>query len=156
MKHFKLKFSKLPKFSLCPLLFQVMLTHLLIQKNQRYFDLMSNFEFGIELFVFYFGALFLVLLTLSVLIRQHRRIRQDKREPAQTSSFLNYFRWSVNCFFIDQYSFSSVGLFLTFAQLYFWLIQLFLANNIKTNKVVGIFVHSKVFDELFKALKLKL
>lgn len=69
------------------------------EELQSYFDLMSNFKFEIELFLYYFCALFMCLLTLSVLTRLSKRIKQGKL--SQTNSFFKRLSTSVN-YFIDQ------------------------------------------------------
>ena len=112
----------------------VMFAHLIKDRedgSSSFFNLLHNFNLGISLSAIFLGAFFTILL-LSFFIGQFaHRIRFGVSKKIQASkwisSALSNFKVKHLC---------AVGVFVLFIHLFLWLNQLFLTNNIKTNKVV--------------------
>ena len=100
-----------------------------------YFNLLNNFKIGITLFAAFMLSLFGILL-VSFLIKQlTHRIRFGER---RTRELRKQIVSAVSSFGVRRLS--AIGVFVLFVHLFFWIIQLFLTNNIKTNKVVRPFL----------------
>ena len=105
------------------------------QKAFTFFNLLNNFKVGFTLAVTFLLA-FLSILALSFLINeliyrvrcQETLVRRRPKLSKRITSVLNSF---------GAKRLSAIGVFVLFARLFIWITQLFLINNIKTNKVVG-------------------
>ena len=93
-------------------------------KNVNYFNLLSNFNVGFEIFFYY--SLFLITFGFSCLLLTKFTIKSNRNFIKRFYLFLSYMSRS------ELFKFKIIYLFLL---LFFWFTQLFLANNIKTNKV---------------------
>lgn len=100
------------------------------QKTVDFFDLMSNFRFSPSLLSAYLAGV-LAALFIGIFIR-----RLTYRIQFGTSKKSGFFRG----FFVNRRlhfkRFSALAVFALFLRLFLWISQLFLTNNIKTNKVV--------------------
>ena len=102
------------------------------QKRVSYFDLLSNFNVGLALLLTYLAS-FLAILNLFFLINElTNRIRFEGKGRVRFFKrallFLNGLR---------NKRVSAIAVFFLSVRLFLWLTQLFLTNNIKTNKVVS-------------------
>ena len=110
------------------------------QSGVSFFDLMDNFKLGISLLSIFLAVLLAVLL-IGVCIRR-----------------LAYWVWFgasrkpklFRGYFTDQklgfIKFPALAIFVLFVHQFVWLTQLFLTNNIKTNKVVTIHTGIDLLD----------
>lgn len=101
------------------------------ESSVSFFNLLDNFNLGIQL-----GATFLFsfigILSFSLLLGElSHRIRFGAR---RTISVWKRIRSAIRSFVSNQLS--AIGLFFVFVDLFIWVTQLFLTNNVKTNKVV--------------------
>ena len=96
-----------------------------------YFDLLSNFQVGLEVAAFYAVACLLTYLFFLVLIRLSRRVERRKEPESLFTESLSILGRFLN----EGHGFSSLYLFLACSNLCLWHTLLFLTNNIKTNKV---------------------
>ena len=94
------------------------------KSNVNYFNLLSNFNLGFEFFFYY--SLFLITFGFSCLLLTKFTIKSNRNFIKRFYLFLSYISRS------ELFKFKIIYLFLL---LFFWFTQLFLANNIKTNKV---------------------
>lgn len=101
------------------------------QDNLDYFDLLSNFNLGLEVISFYVVTYLIAFLLFLLLIDLSERMNQT----AVQGSLLRRGWLTMRNFLCHGYSFSSIGVFFMFLHLFLWLNELFLTNNIKTNKV---------------------
>ena len=101
------------------------------RKNVRFFDLAENFRFEFDLVLSYFATLFVVLLLALFISRLTLKIniRHFKMENI-------YSKLSLCWKHLFRSNIWPIKIALLFLTLFFWYTQLFLANNIKTNKVV--------------------
>ena len=102
------------------------------KKAVSFFNLLNNFNVGFSL-----SAIFLLsligILSCSFLINEIiRRIRFERR---RTVKICKRIASAVSSFGVKRLS--AIGIFVLFVHLFLWLSQLFLINNIKTNKVVS-------------------
>ena len=104
------------------------------QDKLSYFDLLDNLKVGFKLTATYL-VVFLVTLALSHLLNELTyRIRFGcGRSTRIQERILGAFKS------LGVPRLTAVGLFVLFFQLFLWFSQLFLTNNIKTNKVVRAF-----------------
>ena len=115
--------------------------HSIFDKNDvSYFDLINNFNVGLKLLSIYLAAL-LIIVIFGLIINEvnfnvrsskgvSRRRRMIKRRKSFFKKILTTFR-SFN----QTNKFTPICLFFIFLHMFFWFTQLFLVNNIKTNKV---------------------
>lgn len=109
----------------------VMLAHVIQRKEISFFNLLDNFKIGLPLAAILFFS-FLGVLTISFFINEvANRIRSGRR----SGIFKGIFR-AMSSFGTSRLS--AVGIFVLFSHLFVWIIQLFLTNNVKTNKVVSL------------------
>ena len=101
------------------------------KNNVDFFDLAENFKFEFDLILGYFATLFVGLLLCLAISRLTLNIntRQFKRENI-------YSRLTILSKHLSSSKLWPIKMVLLFLTLYFWYTQLFLTNNIKTNKVV--------------------
>ena len=101
------------------------------KKNPHYFDLAENFKFKFDLILSYFVTLFVGLLLCLAISRLtlKNNMRDFKRENI-------YSKLSILSKHLSRSKLWSIKMILLFLILFFWYTQLFLTNNIKTNKVV--------------------
>ena len=109
-----------------------------------YFNLLNNFKIGISLFVCYIFVCFAILSTAFFIKELSYRIRFERRRFAKISKRIVS---AVSSFGVKRLS--AISLFALFVHLFLWFSELFLTNNIKTNKVVRSF-QSKLTN-LFEA-----
>ena len=98
-----------------------------------YYNLLNNFNVGFTLAAVYLLSL-LSILTLSFLINEiaHRIRLGGRRRIVKLSR-----RFALTLSKFQKRTLSAIGVFVLFTHLFLWLTQLFLTNNIKTNKVVS-------------------
>ena len=106
----------------------------LVNENKNdvdYFDMVENLKFGFDLILSYFATLFVSLLLCLVISRLTLKInmRHFKREDI-------YSKLSILSKHLFRSNLWPLRMVLLFFTLFFWYTQLFLTNNIKTNKVV--------------------
>ena len=109
-------------------------------KNNAYFNLLDNFNVGLALSAIFLLS-FLGILSLDFLINKlTERIRfgSSERSPTKISEAIAS---TVASLGVNQLS--AIGIFVLFVNQYLWLAELFLTNNIKTNKVVRFFLKIK-------------
>ena len=101
------------------------------RQNLAYFNLLNNLDVGFTLSAAYLLSFF-GILTLAFLIGELiYRVRFAERRPVKISK-----RIALALRMFQNQKLSAVGIFVFFVYLFLWLTQLFLTNNIKTNKVV--------------------
>ena len=93
-----------------------------------YFDLLDNFNVGLTLLSTYIFSFFAILSLAFLINKLTHRIRGTANSPKRIALALNSFELK---------RLSAMGLFVLFVHRFLWLTQLFLTNNIKTNKVVS-------------------
>lgn len=116
------------------------------QRGMSFFDLMNNFKVALSLLSIYLAALLAVLL-IGVCIR---RLAYWVRFGASIKPklFRGYFKDQKLGFM----KFPALAIFVLFVGQFLWLTELFLTNNIKTNKVVTILTAIDLLDfGLFEA-----
>ena len=107
----------------------VLVAHPIQDQKTSFFNLLDNFNIGITLSAVYLLSFFGILVfsflikELGLRIRQRRPVELSKRITLAMSSF-------------KMKQLSAIGLFVLFVHLFLWQTELFLTNNIKTNKVV--------------------
>lgn len=101
----------------------------------KFFNLLSNFKFGPNLLLSYLAS-FLAILVLVVLIDEltYRVQCADSR----TIPIRKRIALSVKSFG-DSKKLSAIAIFALFVNQFIWITQVFLTNNVKTNKVVSTF-----------------
>ena len=116
------------------------------QSGVSFFDLMDNFKVATSLLSIYLAALLAVLL-IGVCIR---RLAYWVRFGA--SRMPKLFRGNFKYRKLGFIKFPALAIFVLFVGQFLWLTQLFLTNNIKTNKVVTILTVIDLLDfGLFEA-----
>lgn len=126
----------------------VLVGHVLRDENKKsYFNLLENFNLGLTLSAIFLLA-FLGILSTSFLINKlAQRIRFGssslERRPTKISEKITS---AVSSLGVKQLS--AIGIFVLFVNQYLWLSELFLTNNIKTNKVVRLTLISQ-FKSIF-------
>ena len=111
---------------------QVVLVHVVgDRKDVTFFNLLNNFKVGFDFLAIYFVLFILVLLFAFLLDELRRRSRFKCRKRIK---FTRRFAMAVSSFGVKRLS--AFGIFALFVHLFLWLTELFLTNNIKTNKVV--------------------
>lgn len=126
----------------------ILVGHVLRDENKKsYFNLLTNFNVGLVLSVVFLLA-FLGTLSTSFLINKlaHRLRFGYSRSKRRPTKIFEKITWAVRSFG-NVKKLSALGIFLLFVREYLWLTQLFLTNNIKTNKVV------RLFDSISKSSK---
>ena len=112
----------------------VMVGHAIHQDRDEvsFFNLLDNFNFGLNLSVIYLLSLIAILVISFFINLTSHRIRFGRRRTGKISkeivSTLGSFRRNRLP--------AAMDIFILFVNLFFWLSQLFLTNNVKTNKVV--------------------
>lgn len=101
-----------------------------IKKNVNYYDLALNFNFGYSILLSYLFILFMVTLFCLLISRLTIKIDGRFRRKSLISKCVILFEHLFGT------SFLPINIMLLFLSLFFWFTQLFLTNNIKTNKVV--------------------
>ena len=92
-----------------------------------YFDLISNFtQFNFAIYLSYFLSLFSILFCGFCLISLIQKFEKKS---------LSKVRFIGQLFYTKKYIFSTIGIFLLFSKLFLWHSQLFIINNLNTNKV---------------------
>lgn len=118
------------------------------RQNLAYFNLLNNLDVGFTLSAAYLLSFF-GILTLAFLIGELiYRVRFAERRPVKISK-----RIALALRRFQNKKLSAVGIFVFFVYLFLWLTQLFLTNNIKTNKVVRKNLNFKSFEIKIKAKK---
>lgn len=116
----------------------------LIQEN--YFDLMSNFNVGLEVFFYYFLILLSSLFMFSIIVSLSNKLQTGPKILQSTVLEFLFFKY-----FLTKRSGSSICLFLICYNFYHWHTLIFFTNNTKTNKVI----ERKLIDYLkFKSSKI--
>ena len=119
------------------------------ENSVSFFNLLDNLNLGVTLSALYLLSFF-GLLAFSFLINElTRRIRIERgRRTIQISK-----RIALALSKFRNKTLTAIGIFVLCAQLFLWLTQLFLTNNIKTNKVVRKNLNFKSFEIKIKAKK---
>ena len=100
-------------------------------QSVTYFNLLNNFKLGFSLTATYLLS-FLGILALSFLFNGLTyEIRFGERQPIKITKKIAL---ATNSFRTKRLS--AIGMYFLFVRLFLWITQLFLINNIKTNKVV--------------------
>ena len=107
----------------------VLVAHPIRDQKTSFFNLLDNFNIGITLSAVYLLSFFGILL-FSFLIKE-LALRTRQRRPVELSKRITL---AMSSFKMKQLS--AIGLFVLFVHLFLWQTELFLTNNIKTNKVV--------------------
>ena len=112
---------------------QVIIAHPIQDKNRQisYFNLLDNFKLGFALSALYLLSLLAVMASGLLINALTHRIRFGGQRIVRLSK---RFALVLNSF--KKKKLSAIGLFVLFVQLFCFNTQLFLTNNIKTNKVV--------------------
>ena len=111
---------------------KVVVMHYLPDKNDNsFFDLLDNFKIGFTLAGIYLLSFFGILALAYLFNELSDRIRSEERRAVKLSKRIAQ---AVNSFEVKRLS--AIGLFVLFVHLFLWVTELFLTNNIKTNKVV--------------------
>ena len=93
-----------------------------------YFNLLNNFNVGLTLSSTFLVSVLAILAFSYLINRLTNRIQERPPEACKSIAvILTKFR---------NKTLSAIGIFFLFVHLFLWLTQLFLTNNIKTNKVV--------------------
>ena len=104
------------------------------QKEVSFFNLLGNFKVGFTLAATYFLS-FLGILALSFLINElTHRIRFEETVVRRRPKLFKRIVSALKSFGVNRLS--AIGIFVLFVHQFIWVTQLFLTNNIKTNKVV--------------------
>ena len=99
-----------------------------IQDRLRFFDLLDNFDVGLTLLLVYLLA-FIGVLTLSVILGGlSERIRSGRRKRLEFSKRIAL---AVRNFHVTELS--AIAIFILFVNLFLWISELFLTNNIKVS-----------------------
>ena len=101
------------------------------EKDVAYFNLLNNFNVGFTLSFTYFSSFFAILALSFLIAELSQRIRFGRREMVTFSK-----RIALSLSKFQNKRRSAIGIYLLFVHLFLWVTQLFLVNNIKTNKVV--------------------
>lgn len=116
---------------------RVLIGHIIFEDRERpYFDLISNFTVGCELTLYYLTAFLAIFLCFSVLVTLARRVGTPTCHENATKSVFQSSLTMLKYFVCEKQSLSSIEVFLLTLNVYIWANQLFIGNNIKTNKVV--------------------
>lgn len=108
--------------------------HAVYRDKYKVFDLLHNFNIGFALISAYLFS-FVGILVIALLInRINHRIQFGRQEGTDKIRKKIISVWVA---FQENNQHSAVGLFVLFIHLFLWLTQIFLINNIKTNKVVS-------------------
>ena len=113
------------------------------RKNVAFFNLLDNFNVGFGLSVTFAFSFLAILALLFLLSELSRLIRPGRRKTITKRIAL-----AVRSFSADRLS--AIGVFVVFVQLFIWINELFLTNNIKTNKVVSLTLHNEAKCKLVK------
>ena len=111
------------------------------QTSLAYFNLLNNFNVGFTLSAIYLFFFFIILSLLILVNELAYRIRSGGRETLGISKRVAL---ALGKFRIKRLS--AIAIFVLFVQLFLWMTQLFLTNNIKTNKVVSVRTFSNIFE----------
>lgn len=118
---------------------RILIGHILFEdKDRPYFDLISNFSLTWELLLFYLAASSVIFLCLSLLVTLARRVGSPAYDGTATKSVFHNSLAMLKYFICEKQSLSSIEVFLLMLNVYIWLNQLFIGNNIKTEKVVSL------------------
>ena len=108
--------------------------HLIDDQNTAYFNLLHNFNVGLVWSAGYVVS-FLVILGFSLLLNELTdRVEGQERRTKRISKRIAS---AVKSFGINKRSATGIGVFVLFVNLFIWVTQNLLTNNIKTNKVVS-------------------
>ena len=110
-------------------------------ENNAYFNLLDNFNVGLALSAIFLLS-FLGILSLAFLINKlTERIRFDpsERSPTKISKAI-----ASTVASLGMNQLSAIGIFVLFVNQYLWLAELFITNNVKTNKVVRLSLKIKI------------
>lgn len=120
--------------------------------DESYFNLMHNFNIGLTLLAFYVCSFFIVLALCLFINQLARRIQFGESEKAKILKRIGLAVSSFGSFSMKRLS--AIAVFVLFVHFFIWFTQLFLTNNIKTNKVV-IDTSNLIVDErdIFKTKK---
>lgn len=106
------------------------------REDVSFFDLIENFMIGIQVTCIYLAVSLSVLLfcliinEITVDFISSRQFAPNFRKPRSLSAKIDLALKSL-----DIRKLSTIGVFVLFVNMFFWLTRLFLMNNIKTNKV---------------------
>ena len=109
----------------------VMMHYVPDKSDLSYLNLLDNFNLGLTLMTVYLFSFFGILALSFLFDELARRIRYERRRTIQFSKRIVS---AVSSFGVKRLS--AIGLFVLFVHLFIWITQLFITNNIKTNKVV--------------------
>ena len=119
----------------------VILGHSLLphQNSVSFFNLLENLNVGFTLSAVYLLS-FVGILGLSLLINElSHRVRYG---AGRTAKVFDQLSSAVSSFRVKRLS--AIGIFVLFVHLFLWITELFLTNNIKTNKVVSLSFQWKI------------
>lgn len=98
----------------------------------KYFDLMSNFYFDLDISIFYFAVFFFFLL----LILSYKRLKIQKgNKRFLRKSYIKKLTYLLKRFSNGNRTYSSKSIWIFFG-LFIWLTQNFICNNFKTSQVL--------------------
>ena len=100
-------------------------------EDVSYFDLIHNFKLPISLLAIYLAA-FLVIIFIGFAF--HEITQKIKCKAFKKKRLIKKLATILRLFFSGN-KFFTIGVFFVFVLLFIWFSQLFLTNNIKTNKV---------------------
>ena len=106
--------------------------HTIPDRKTVYFNLLNNFNVGFTLAATYLLSFLGILALLFFVHELAYKIRLGERTKIKLSKRIAL---TLNKF--QKRTLSAIGVFVLFTHLFLWLTQLFLTNNIKTNKVVS-------------------
>lgn len=101
-------------------------------KKTVYYNLLNNFDVGLTLSATFLCSLFIILALSFLLNELAHRIRFSSQKRIEITK-----RIALALGRFKSRRLSALGLFVIFVQQFLWQTQLFLTNNIKTNKVVS-------------------
>ena len=105
-----------------------------IKEQKEFFNLLDNFKVGFTLAAIFLLS-FLGILALSFLINElTHRIRFEETVVRRRPKLFKRIVSALKSFGVNRLS--AIGIFVLFVHQFIWVTQLFLTNNIKTNKVV--------------------
>lgn len=118
------------------------------QQNESFFDLMDNFKVDISLLSIFLGSLLATLLIGFCIRRLAYRVRFGASRRPKLIRGLQVHRFAyrkLGFMKIELPNLPALAILALFFGEFIWLTELFLINNIKTNKVVNIGL-LKLFD----------
>ena len=105
-----------------------------MQNEDNFFDLIDNFMLGFGLSAAYLGSILVSGLIIFGLNELRRKIQFGVPRIVKLQK-----KFAIVLSQFGMNRLSAIGIFVLSFNLFLWLAELFLTNNIKTNKVVGHF-----------------